>query len=323
MWSRSISPSSMSRMAVASVFEIRASSAWLVRFSLRFAPEILSMLLQHALERTVLLEQLRRGLLADPRDARDVVRGVALEPHEVRDQLGGDAVAVDHRVAVVDLGLGDPAARGHHAHARLDQLEQVAVAGHDHDLVALLARVLRDRGDHVVGLVALDAHVLVAECVHERLHVRPLLREQVRLRVALRLVLLVDLLAARHPGVPDHERGLDAVLRDDLHEHRREAEDRVGGLPLRGRDGLRKREKRAINEAVPVDQEQLLGLLGHGSTLSTLSASRRTAACEGVGRFPLRNGRKTPNPAQCCRWPAERGRPYDQPRWPRPPHSSR
>ena len=34
----------MSLIAVASFFEMRASSAWLVRFSLRLAPEILSML---------------------------------------------------------------------------------------------------------------------------------------------------------------------------------------------------------------------------------------------------------------------------------------
>ena len=34
----------MSRIAVASCFEMRASSAWFVRFSLRFAPEMFSML---------------------------------------------------------------------------------------------------------------------------------------------------------------------------------------------------------------------------------------------------------------------------------------
>ena len=124
-------------------------------------------------------------------------------PHEVGDQLGRDAVAVDHGVAVVHLRLGDPAARGHHPHARLDQLEQVAVAGHDHHVDSpSRAPGAATRGDHVVGLVALHAHVLVAERVHERLHVRPLLGEQVGLRVALRLVLLVDLLAARHARRP-------------------------------------------------------------------------------------------------------------------------
>ena len=64
---------------------------------------------QHALQVAVLLQQLGGGLLADARDAGDVVRGVALQAGEVGDQLGRDPVAVDHRLAVVDLGLGDAA----------------------------------------------------------------------------------------------------------------------------------------------------------------------------------------------------------------------
>ena len=61
------------------LLRIRASSAWLVRFSLRLAPEISSMLDEHPLEVAELLEQLRGGLVADAGDAGDVVRGVALQ----------------------------------------------------------------------------------------------------------------------------------------------------------------------------------------------------------------------------------------------------
>ena len=50
---------------------------------------------QDALQRPELLQQLGGGLVADPRDAGDVVGRVALEPVEVGDQLGADAVAVD------------------------------------------------------------------------------------------------------------------------------------------------------------------------------------------------------------------------------------
>src|SRR5207245_6875275 len=46
--------------------------------------------LDHALERAVLRDQLARGLVADPRDPRDVVRGVALQPAEVRYLVGPD-----------------------------------------------------------------------------------------------------------------------------------------------------------------------------------------------------------------------------------------
>ena len=81
----------------------------------------------------------RGGLVADPRDAGDVVRRVALEAVEVGDQVGGDPVAVDDGVVVVDLGVGDPAARRHdpHVRVRVDDLEGVAVAGDDHHRDAL------------------------------------------------------------------------------------------------------------------------------------------------------------------------------------------
>ena len=51
--------------------------------------------LQHLLQRAELLQQLGRGLLADPGDAGDVVGGVAAQAHQVGDQLRRDAVALD------------------------------------------------------------------------------------------------------------------------------------------------------------------------------------------------------------------------------------
>src|SRR5947207_763019 len=58
---------------------------------------------EDALEVAVLVQELGRRLVADAGYARDVVRGVALQSVEIRDQLGRDVVAVDHRLAVVDL----------------------------------------------------------------------------------------------------------------------------------------------------------------------------------------------------------------------------
>ena len=107
----------MSRWTIASCLEMRASSACSVRFSLRLAPEISSTWPSTSSSVAEALEQLGGRLVADPRDAGDVVGGVALQPVEVGDQLGRDAVAVDHRLAVVDLGLGDPARGGHDPHA--------------------------------------------------------------------------------------------------------------------------------------------------------------------------------------------------------------
>ena len=69
------------------------------------------------------------------------------------------------RSRVVAADVGDPAARHHHADAVADELEHVPVAGDDDDLVALRSRLLRERREEVVGLVALelddrDAHRL-------------------------------------------------------------------------------------------------------------------------------------------------------------------
>ena len=97
---RGSSPRSMSTgtsvWIVASSLEIRASSAWFVRFSLRFAPEISSIEASTVSRSPNRCSRSRGRLVADPRDARDVVRGVALQAVEVGDQLGRDAVAVDH-----------------------------------------------------------------------------------------------------------------------------------------------------------------------------------------------------------------------------------
>ena len=118
---------------------------------------------EHVLQRAVALDQLARRLVADAGDAGDVVGGVALQPVEVGDQLRRDSVAVDHRLAVVDLRVGDPARGRHHLDDALtvDQLEDVAVAGDDHHRHGRVGpkRALGERGDHVVGLEALDAHV--------------------------------------------------------------------------------------------------------------------------------------------------------------------
>ncbi len=216
-------------------------------------------MLEHAFQRAEPLQQLRRGLVADSRHARDVVAGVALEPDEVRNQLGRHAVAIDHAGAVVHAGVGDPTARGHDLGPVSDELVGVPIAGHHHHLDRRLAlRGLDDRGDHIVGLVSVHPEIAIAERLDQRREVGPLLLEQVGARAPLRLVVGIDLLAARVPRVPDHDGRLRSVVGEDLHEHRREPEDRVRRLSGRGRDRFREREERSVREAVAVDQKELI-----------------------------------------------------------------
>src|SRR5215813_7148879 len=86
---------------------------------------------------------------------------------------------------------------------------------------------------------------------------RPLELAEIGARGTLRLVVRGDLLTAGHAGVPYDDRRNLTVVREDLHEHAREAEDRVRGLAVRGADRLGQGEESPVGERVPVDQEQL------------------------------------------------------------------
>ena len=197
---------------------------------------------EHALQVAEALEELGRGLLPDARHAGDVVRGVALEPSEVGHELG-ECIALHHAVAVVDVRLRDAAARGHHAHARLDELEGVAVAGDHHDVEVARARLAgrrwrsrrRPRSPAPSGWCSRTP--------------RPAGRGAATARPAGRGAAgagpcsPVVLLAPGQPAVPDHDSRSGAVLGEDLHQHRGEAEDRVRRLAARGSDGLRQREE--------------------------------------------------------------------------------
>ncbi len=218
---------------------------------------------QHVLQRAELLQQLGRGLLTDTRHPRNVVGGVAAQPHQVGDQLRGDPVALEDRVAVVDLGLGDPARGAHHPDPVADHLVGVAVAGDDHHRDSLLAGLPGQRGDHVVGLVALDLDVGVAEGLDQRHQVRPLLTEQIGTWFALRLVEVVGDLAPRHARIPGDDDPRRPVLVDHLDQHRGKPVDRVGRPPVAGPDRLRQGEERPVGKRVAVDQEELLGVVSH------------------------------------------------------------
>ena len=213
--------------------------------------------LDHLLERPVLRDQLPGGLVADPGNARDVVRGVALEPDEVRHLLGPDPVARLDAVGRVDVDVGD-AARGHHQRDVLrDELERVAVGRDDGRLDPGLVGLRRERGDHVVGLPALELEVPVAERLDDRPEVRELLAQQVRHRPALRLVVLRDGRAVDRARVPGDRDALRPVVGEELEEHVREAEQRVRREALARRQLLREREEGAVGEVVAVDEEEL------------------------------------------------------------------
>src|SRR5439155_7894397 len=89
-----------------------------------------------------------------------------------------------------------------------------------------------------------------------------------------------DLLAPRRAGVPDDDRRLGPVLGQQLHEHRGEAEDRVGREAGGRGDRLGQREERAVGKRVAVDQEELVMPVGCHALHAT------TTAGQGAGHTP-------------------------------------
>ena len=95
-------------------------------------PAQLVPVLEQRLDRAVLLDQLRGGLLPHPRDTGDVVGGVALQRHVLEVLRRRHAEALLHAGLVVQDDVGDPATVEHHLDPRANELEEVAVRRHDH-----------------------------------------------------------------------------------------------------------------------------------------------------------------------------------------------
>ena len=213
--------------------------------------------LEHVLERPVLRDQLAGGLVADPRDARDVVGGVPLEADEVGNLLRRHPVARENPLRRVHVHVRDPARRHHQADVVRAELERVAVGRDDAGPHSGRVGAIGERGDDVVGLPALELEVLVAEGLDDRTEVRELLPQEIRHRPALDLVLGRELLPVNRARVPGDRDAFRPVVGEELEEHVREAEQRVRREALGRGELLRQGEVRPVGEVVAVDEEEL------------------------------------------------------------------
>ena len=118
-----------------------------------------------------------------------------------------------------------------------------------------------ERRDHVVRLPALELEVAVAERLDDRPEVRELLAQEVRHRPPALLVDDVRRLSDRGPvrrgRVPRDGDALGPVVREQLEEHVREAEESVRREAVARGELLREREEGAVREVVAVDEEEL------------------------------------------------------------------
>ena len=143
--------------------------------------------------------------------------------------------------------------------ARRDELVEVFVAGHDHDLQAAAAPGGRERADHVVRLEAVDPHHAHAEGVED-------LRDALDRAVEVLLQLGAELLPRRLVlGVgPVPERLSDVVHPREIigTPPLEQAQQKVGDAPrgrgvlaaARGQRARDHREEGAVDEGVTVDQ---------------------------------------------------------------------
>ena len=218
------------------------------------------------LQRAVLLEQARGGLVTNAVEPRDVVRGVPDEREEVRNLLRRHAHLLDHLVARVRLLME----RIDHRHVIADELHDVLVGAVDHDLPVLLARLGHERGDHVIGLDPRDGQHRPAEPVHDLREVVHLDLELLRRRLARRLVGRIHVRAERLPAalvVEHHRHSYGMVVLLEPHQHAREHVERAGRHTFGGREpDLLTLAARRVHEAVvgskdvavPVDDVEAL-----------------------------------------------------------------
>ena len=141
-----------------------------------------------------------------------------------------------------------------------------------------LVRAGGERRDHVVRLPALELQVAVAERLDDRPEVRELLAQQIRHRPPALLVDDVRGLGNRGPvrraRVPGDRDALRPVVREQLEEHVREAEESVRREAVARRKLLGEREEGSVREVVAVDEEELGVASGAVVELQLLSGER-------------------------------------------------
>ena len=213
-------------------------------------------------EAVVGVDPLRGEALADPRDAREVVGGLADQRGELGVARRRHAVLGLDRLGCHARELGDATHRVEDRAGVGHELERVAVAGEDQHLEPLGPRLGREGGDDVVGLEPLLLQVRDPQHVEHPLDQRQLGGELRGRLVATRLVVGVLLEAERLARLVEGHADVGRLLvAEHVDQHRGEAVDGIGVLALDRREVLdREREEGAVGQRVAVEQEQARGL---------------------------------------------------------------
>jgi hypothetical protein len=209
-------------------------------------------------QRAVFGDPFGRRLLADSRDAGQVVAGVSAQRREIGVLRRREAVLVRHRFRGESGELADPLHRVQHRDVVADQLQRIAVAGHHQHPIALVLGLGCQRRDHVVGFEPGLGQNGDAERAENLLGDVDLAAELVRRRRSARLVFRVLLQPERLARYVEGRRDMTGLLvTQQIDEHRGEAVDRVGGESALGLEVLGgQRIEGAEGQRVAVEEHQ-------------------------------------------------------------------
>ncbi len=237
---------------------------------------------EQRIQRLEVPDQLRRGLLADARDARDVVGRVALQGLVVDHLVGSQPEPLVDLRDVVHHGVLDAGPRRHQPDPWRHELEHVEVHRDDRRLeVVARIELLRDRPDDVVRFIALHLVDRDPERLDDLADLRELVAQVVRHPLASRLVVGVLLVAERRAGQVERDGEVVRLeVLEPAEDDAREAEGPVDEVTA-GRRERRKGEVSAVDQPVAVEQHQAFG--GHGRSVP--------AGHPGVARCGVRRSR--------------------------------
>src|SRR5712692_3953176 len=133
----------------------------------------------YLLDVAVFIDPLGGGFIADPWNPGQIVRGFALERDKIYPLLRRDAVTLQDGGTVVTDDIGDSPPGHDHRNTIAHELEDVAIAGYNHDLMSVRAAVFCQGGEQIIGFIAFqldhrnaqrfenlaDQRKLLAKCV--------------------------------------------------------------------------------------------------------------------------------------------------------------
>ena len=216
---------------------------------------------QQRVEIAIFIDQLRRRLDANARNAWHIVDRITGQRLHVDDPFRPDAEFLDH------LGPPDRPVlhRIEHVDTVVDQLHQILVGRDDGDPHALFLRLQGIGRDQVVRLIAFHfqaGHIEGPDGIADQ---RKLRAQILRRLVPVGFVCGIDIVPEGQPlCIEDHRHMIRLKILDQLHQHVGEAEHRVGRRAV-GSVHWRQGMKRAENITGAVHQIEMVFCVGNGT----------------------------------------------------------